>query len=66
MAKFTVWQCDRCGRQLVKEDSPLDWMKAELRETSGTRTAERLWCGPCWSDIKQPIPKAAENGNAKP
>lgn len=64
MSKYTVWQCDKCGEQVVGENGPDDWVTAEMTSLPReTISARRLWCRQCWNNIKGPYPKVVEKGN---
>lgn len=53
MAKFTTYQCEKCGLEIQNPRLPSGWRIAEIRSSDFHEDiiGDWIWCAECWEKI---------------
>ena len=61
MPRYTVYECDRCGKKKTDDEIPDDWMFGIVTKSKGDPYAldkRYVWCGSCLRDITKRMAEA--------
>lgn len=62
MSKRTLYQCDRCSKNVEQEFMPTDWVEITATQYTdqphslSNQSYRKMWCRPCWHDVSAPLP----------